>query len=48
MNDIEQQFNISKHFFKTNKTKNLNFSNHQLKALSNSIKIHEQALLAAL
>ena len=25
MNDIEQQFNISKQFFKTNKTKDLKF-----------------------
>ena len=34
MNDIEQQFNISKQFFKTNKTKDLKFRKHQLKALS--------------
>ena len=48
MNDIEQQFNISKQFFKTNKTKDLKFRKHQLKALSKSIKNHEQALLEAL
>lgn len=48
MNDIEQQFNISKQFFQTNKTKDLKFRKHQLKALSKSIKNHEQALLKAL
>ena len=48
MNDIEQQFNISKQFFKTNKTKDLKFRKHQLKALRKSIKNHEQALLEAL
>lgn len=48
MNDIEQQFNISKQFFKTNKTKDLKFRKHQLKALSKIIKNHEQALLEAL
>lgn len=48
MNDIEQQFNINKQFFNTHKTKDLKFRKHQLKALSKSIKNHEQALLEAL
>ena len=48
MPSIEQQFEESKAFFKTHKTKDLKFRKHQLKLLSKSIKNHENDLLDAL
>ncbi len=48
MSSIEQQFENSKTFFKTHKTKDIKFRKQQLKKLSKSIKNHENELLEAL
>lgn len=45
---IAQQFENSKTFFKTHKTKDIKFRKQQLKQLSKSIKNHENELLEAL
>ncbi|MCE5090980.1 aldehyde dehydrogenase [Staphylococcus devriesei] len=48
MSSIAQQFEESKNFFKTHKTKDIKFRKQQLKLLSKSIKNHENELLEAL
>ncbi|MCI2774945.1 aldehyde dehydrogenase [Staphylococcus petrasii] len=48
MSSIAQQFENSKTFFKTHKTKDIKFRKQQLKQLSKSIKNHENELLEAL
>lgn len=48
MSSIAQQFEESKNFFKTHKTKDIKFRKQQLKLLSKSIKSHENELLEAL
>ncbi|PNZ70783.1 aldehyde dehydrogenase [Staphylococcus croceilyticus] len=48
MSSIAQQFENSKTFFKTHKTKDIKFRKQQLKQLSKSIKNHEKELLEAL
>ncbi|UDI77907.1 aldehyde dehydrogenase [Staphylococcus taiwanensis] len=48
MSSISKQFEESKAFFKTHKTKDIKFRKHQLKQLSKSIKHHENELLEAL
>lgn len=48
MNLIEKQFQESKQFFRTHKTKNIKFRKQQLKLLSKSIKAHETDLLESL
>lgn len=48
LSSIAQQFENSKTFFKTHKTKDIKFRKQQLKQLSKSIKNHENELLEAL
>lgn len=48
LSSIAQQFENSKTFFKTHKTKDIKFRKQQLKQLSKSIKNHEKELLEAL
>nr|WP_154838299.1 aldehyde dehydrogenase [Staphylococcus sp. Marseille-Q1834] len=48
MSSIAQQFENSRTFFKTHKTKDVKFRKQQLKQLSKSIKNHENELLEAL
>ncbi|MGW9856316.1 4,4'-diapolycopenoate synthase [Staphylococcus hominis] len=48
MNSIEKQFQESKQFFRTHKTKDIKFRKQQLKLLSKSIKAHETDLLESL
>ncbi|WP_413470808.1 aldehyde dehydrogenase [Staphylococcus sp. Marseille-Q1834] len=48
LSSIAQQFENSRTFFKTHKTKDVKFRKQQLKQLSKSIKNHENELLEAL
>ncbi|MGS0651705.1 aldehyde dehydrogenase, partial [Staphylococcus arlettae] len=45
MNQFDTVFNQSKQYFKSHVTKDLKFRKRQLKALSKSIKAHEDDLL---